>query len=140
MTEFDFDAFESQFDIPPDYSLRARAAAAFEIRKEEEQRELLIAAHETIHGILGETNGTDPEFTPTSVELTIDNLRFKVEITYEGQRVLRMKVGHSWPLVHEVEDVGQHLAKDPCYVVAPATYETPRVGNFGRAGGTLAAQ
>lgn len=144
MGEFDFEAAEEIFTS----SLRDRAEVLWAEESGECKRELITAAQETIHEILGEADGTDVTVhllnacDGGSVELVVDNIRFRVEISFknaETTRALKMKVNYTWESVKTLLEVGRLLSTHPCYAVKPEDAPPePRVPNSGLSGGTLA--
>jgi hypothetical protein len=146
MTAYDFDALKRQLDELEEPSLRDLASDAWRARAAQCRGALLVAAAETLHRILGATNGTDPvvdmhqDPTQGTVQVTIDNIRFKVTVDDEGGTKLAVQLSSTaWANVTSMEELGRILEKHPCYVVKPdgEVMEPVKVKNAGLAGGTL---
>jgi hypothetical protein len=146
MTVYDFEALKQQLDELEEPSLRDLADDAWRAREEECRRALLVAAAETLHRILGATNGTDAAVdlhqdpTVGTVQVTIDNIRFRVTVDDEGGTKLAAQVSSTaWSNVTSLDELGRILEKHPCYVVKPdgEVMEPVKVRNAGLAGGTL---
>lgn len=140
----DWDELEALFSVLEEPSLRDRAEDAWvaeemkrRIQEEENKRAVLIACHETIHEILGETNGLDPVVALTSnggtVELTIDNIRFRVSVSrrvdgdgdvVEERKLAMRSAPTTWAVVASLAEVGRTLQAQPCWVTPPT--DVPR--------------
>jgi hypothetical protein len=143
MTTYDFDALRGQLDELQGPSLRDLAEDAWRDRKVVCRRALLIAAQDTLHRILGETNGTDVEVdlnqdpTGRTVQLTIDNLRFRVTLD-DDKTMLAVRMSQtSWAYITDLGELGRVLEKHPCHVVHPDDEEPVKVQNAGLMGGAL---
>jgi hypothetical protein len=144
MTDYDFDALRSQLDDLEGPSMRDLAEDAWRDREAQCRRALLVAAQDTLHRILGETNGTDVEVelyqdpTQGTVQLTIDNIRFRVSVDDEKTLLSVRTSQTSWAYITDLGDLGRVLAKHPCYVVPPDGAVQPvKVQNAGLKGGSL---
>jgi hypothetical protein len=146
MTVYDFEALKQQLNELEEPSLRDLAGDAWRALAGECHRALLVAAAETLHRILGVTNGTDTvvdmhqDPTQGTVQVTIDNIRFKVTVDDEGGTRLAAQVSStSWTNIASLEELGRVLAKHSCYVVNPdgEVMEPVKVKTDGLAGGTL---
>jgi hypothetical protein len=146
MTVYDFEALKQQLDELEEPSLRDLAGDAWRALAGECHRALLVAAAETLHRILGVTNGTDTvvdmhqDPTTGTVQVTIDNIRFRVTVDDEGDAKLAAQVSSTaWTNITSLEELGRVLEKHPCYVVKPdgEVMEPVKVKNAGLAGGTL---
>jgi hypothetical protein len=146
MTVYDFEALKQQLDELEEPSLRDLAGDAWRALAGECHRALLVAAAETLHRILGVTNGTDTvvdmhqDPTTGTVQVTIDNIRFRVTVDDEGDAKLAAQVSSTaWTNITSLEELGRVLEKHPCYVVKPdgEVMEPVKVQNAGLAGGTL---
>jgi hypothetical protein len=146
MTVYDFEALKQQLDELEEPSLRDLAGDAWRDRAEACRRALLVAAAETLHRILGVTNGADAvvelhqDPTVGTVQVTIDNIRFRVTVDDEGYTKLAAQVSStSWTNVASLEELGRVLEQHPCYVVKPdgEVMKPVKVKNAGLAGGTL---
>jgi hypothetical protein len=143
MTTYDFDALKQQLDELEGPSLRDLAEDAWRAREGECRRELLVTAAETLHRILGATNGTDlavdlnQDPTGGTVQLTIDNLRFRVTVD-DDKTMLAVRMSQtSWAYITDLGELGRVLEKHPCHFVHPDDEEPVKVTNAGLAGGTL---
>jgi hypothetical protein len=143
MTTYDFDALKQQLDELEGPSLRDLAEDAWRAREGECRRELLVTAAETLHRILGATNGTDlavelyQDPTGGIVQVTIDNIRFRVTVDDDETKLAVQLSSTAWATITSLGDLGRILKKHPCYVVKPDGEEPVKVQNAGLMGGAL---